>query len=283
MRNLKLEARLEKAFGFVQENGSELMQELSATAVGQMRSDDMLTRLMKYQNSDGGWWGLTELKAPISTISSTINGLHWLLMIEERNSSSLDRTVTFLKKTQKRNGCWDEPEEILTYNPKSWMLPGEYANQLWFTSAICRYLSEHGRETDVEFDAAISFLRAGWDGERYPMYPHTHWMSMNVFGRLVNPSETDRQIVEGCKEILIDAIWQNTIGPLMLVEIAHAALKTVPPSLDLFETAFQKILESQADDGGWIIDHGDLGDRVLATTRIMLLLKIVALSERDET
>ena len=41
MQNLNLEARLEKASGFVEEDGSELMQELTATAAGRMKSDGM--------------------------------------------------------------------------------------------------------------------------------------------------------------------------------------------------------------------------------------------------
>lgn len=275
MQDLELKARLEKAYSFVQKNGSELMQELSATAAGQMKSDDMLTKFAKYQNPDGGWWELTELLIPISTISSTINGLYWLLMIGGEKFSALDNTMAYLRRTQSKNGYWDEPEEILKYNPNFWMLPSDYANQLWFTSGICRYLLGHGREADVEFDSAISFLRAGWHGERYPMYPHTHWMAMNVFSRLRNPSETDRQIAQGCKKVLADEIGQRAMSPLYLAQIAHATFRAAPSSLNLFEVVFQEILESQGNDGGWIVEGGDLRDRVLATTRVMFLLKAI--------
>ncbi len=92
----------------------------------------MLERLAKFQNADGGWWGIGMLKAPLSTISNTINGLHWLRMVGAEKSALLDRTVAFLKAGQKEGGYWDEPKEILDHDPLMWMVPGKRANQVWY-------------------------------------------------------------------------------------------------------------------------------------------------------
>ena len=44
---------------------------------------------------------------------------------------------------------------------------------------------------------------------------------------------------------------------------------------DLYSIAFEKVLASQADDGGWVTDYGDR-HRVWATISAMYLLKTVA-------
>ena len=65
----------------------------------------------------------------------------------------------FLKRSQHEDGYWDEPEEIVSYDPPFWMLPGQYANQVWLTSAISCKLKELGVEQQVDFEKAVAFLR----------------------------------------------------------------------------------------------------------------------------
>jgi hypothetical protein len=271
---MTIQDRLEKAHDFLEQHGSELARALSAVAVGRLSEEAMLARLTRFQNGDGGWWGLSEFKARISNLSSTINALHWLGVLNGRGSAALDNTVAFLSSIQQPDGRWDEPEEILEYNPRPWMKPGDYANQLWVTAAICRYLAEFEREQDVRFDAAVSFLRRAWKGDRFPGHPHTHWMALSLFGGRLRASEKDCEIVEGCKQVLKDAILRQQVGPVEYSSIALAAWRTGPVVHDLFEMALQSVLEGQAEDGGWDVANGDLEDRVTATTRNLFLLRL---------
>ena len=103
-------ASLQRAFEFVESNGTRPMRALAANVMGLMGADATLAELVKaYQNADGGWHRFdSDMPAPLSTISQTHIGLQLLLWIEPRNSSSLDLTVAFLQRAQQA-GSWDEP------------------------------------------------------------------------------------------------------------------------------------------------------------------------------
>jgi len=123
-----------RACDFVKEHGAEWTKGIARFAVGRGSREEAVRGVAKFQNPDGGWWGIGTLKAPISTISNTINGLFWLAMIDEHDSPLLDSTAEFLKSHQHSEGFWDEPEEILSHNPRPWMKPGNRANQVWYTA-----------------------------------------------------------------------------------------------------------------------------------------------------
>ena len=269
-------ASLQRAFEFVESNGTRPMRALAANVMGLMGADATLAELVKaYQNADGGWHRFdSDMPAPLSTISQTHIGLQLLLWIEPRDSSSLDLTVAFLQRAQQA-GSWDEPQEIQKYNPPPWMVPGNRANQLWLTSAVCCKLLEHRRQADVRFEQALAFLRTGWNGKQFPRYPHTHWMALALFSRLPDPSSADRRIAEGCKQFLLGRLSQGTIDPIDANDIAYAAFRAGSMAGDLYSIAFEKVLASQADDGGWVTDYGDR-HRVWATIPAMYLLKTVA-------
>lgn len=164
------DASLQRAFAFVESNGSRQMRAMAANVMGLMGAGSTLAELTKaYQNPDGGWQRSdSDMSAPLSTISQTHIGLQLLLWIAPRDNSSLGLTVACLLRAQHDTGSWDEPQEILKYNPPPWMVPGSRAFQLWLTSAVCCKQLEHGRQADVRFEQALAFLRAGWNGKQFP-------------------------------------------------------------------------------------------------------------------
>ena len=263
---------LARGLAFVQRDGSELMKALAAHAAGLASGDDVLTHLRPYQNEDGGWERFdSDMQGAISTISQTWLGLQWLLWSRPTDSDPLDRTIAFLRQSQHADGYWDEPPEILQYEPPPWMVPGNRANQLWLTSAVCCKLSELGRETEVRFGAAIEFLRKGWEIDHFPVYQHTHWMAANLFGRLSEPTDLDQRIARGSAKRLIDDLAAGSGDPLDITSIAYAAFQS--GASDLFDTAFQRVVTNQAEDGRWTTGYGDK-HRPQATVEAMYLLKI---------
>ena len=269
--------RLQKAFEFVERRGTVPTQAMAANAMGLMDADATLAEVVAaYQNNDGGWHRFdSDMPASLSTLSQTHIGLQLLLWIDPREGSSLDRTVAFLQNAQHDTGAWDEPQEILQYDPPRWMKPGDRANQLWLTSAVCAKLFEHHRQEDVQFERALAFLRGGWDGKSFPRYTHTHWMALSLFSCLPEPSGTDRRIAEGCKRFLIDRLSSGTVDPIDACDIAHSAVRVGSTAGDLYRKAIEKVLSSQGDDGGWMTNYGD-HHRVWATISAMFLLKMVA-------
>ena len=267
---------LEKAHAFVRENGSPLTQALAGHASGETGVDEALNELVALQNPDGGWRGLdSDMEAPLSTISQTWVGLQWLRWLRPPDAGPVDRTVEFLRLCQHSEGYWDEPNEILEHGPPPWMVPGDFANQVWLTAATCSRLVLHSRQASVRFDAALDFLRAAWDGERFPRYNHTHWVSLVLFGLMKDPAATDRDIFEGSVRFLEDALAEDRIDPLEVIDVARDALYAGQPAARLFEAALPKLLAGQAADGGWTTGYGGR-HRAKGTVEAVYVLKLAA-------
>lgn len=249
------------------------MRALAGHALGQASGDDVLSHLQTYQNDDGGWERFdSDMQGAVSTISQTWVGLQWLLRTRLSDSVPLDRTLGFLSESQRDEGDWDEPQEILDYDPPPWMVPGNRANQLWMTSAVCCKLLELGREAEVRFEAAVEFLRRGWGNDGFPAYQYTHWMAVNLFGHLPQPSDLDRRIAAGSVNRLENDLTTSNVDPLDITSIADAALQS--GARDLFDVAFPKVVANQAADGGWNTGYGDR-HRPGGTVTAMYLLKMV--------
>ena len=155
------------------------------------------------------------------------------------------------------------------------MVPGDFANQVWLTAATCSRLVLHSRQASVRFDAALDFLRAAWDGERFPKYNHTHWVSLVVFGLMKDPAAVDRDIFAGSVRLLEDALAEDRIDPLEVIDVARDALYAGRPGARLFEAALPKLLAGQADDGGWTTGYGDQ-HRPTGTAEAVHVLKLAA-------
>ena len=268
------EDALTRGHDFVQQNGSELMKALAGNALGVVSGDDVLPHFEDYHNNDGGWKRFdADLRGELSTISQTWVGLQWLLWTRPSDSAPLDRTIDFLSRSQNNKGYWDEPEEILKYDPPPWMLPNVLGNQLWLTSAVGCKLIELGRETEVRYNAAVEFLRRGWDGNRFPVQQHTHWMAANLFSRLSEPTDIDRRIAAGSIKRLINDITAGAVDATDMTAIAYAAFRS--GARDLFDLSFPKVVANQAEDGGWTTEYGDR-HRPQGTVEAMHLLKMVS-------
>ena len=267
---------LEKAHAFVRNYGSRLTRALAGHASGETGVDEALNELVALQNPDGGWRSLdSDMEAPLSTISQTWVGLQWLRWLRPPDAGPVDRTVEFLRLCQHSEGYWDEPEEILEHDPPPWMVPGDFANQVWLTAATCSRLVLHSRQSGVRFDAALDFLRAAWDGERFPRYNHTHWVSLVLFGLMEDPAAVDRDIFAGSVRLLEDALAEDRIDPLEVIDVARDAMYAGRPGARLFRVALPKLLAGQADDGGWTTGYGDQ-HRPTGTAEAVHVLKLAA-------
>ena len=138
-----VEERITRGLNFINQHASGHTRAIGNAIVNPEYVDEALKELQPFQNADGGWRGMdSDMQGPISTISNTWVAMQWLSWLGQKDSESMNRTIDFLKKVQAENGYWDEPDEILKYDPPPWMIPGDYANQLWLTSAICCQLME---------------------------------------------------------------------------------------------------------------------------------------------
>lgn len=261
---------VDRAVRFIEKTGDNILMKLAYYAVGRIEKDEVLQAISSYQLSDGGWTKTDkDFQAPISIISTTWVALQWFIWLNAE-SEKLRRTIHFLQRVQKDDGYWDEPTEILKFNPPPWMNPGRYENQLWLTSAVCCKLIELGLENQINFNKAISFLVKGWDGKRYPTYTHTHWMGIYIFHNVEFPKF--KSIAEGCKKFLIALLNKNEVDPGDYGSIAYGSLNVGQFGEELFKLAFTKMMSCQASDGGIVTNYGEK-HRAGFTVEALFLLK----------
>ena len=134
---------LGRAVTFVFNSNDPVLSGLARYATGDCSREEAIEALRVNQREDGGWTGTDkDFQGDLSIITATFVALQWLNWVGDRKSAVLLNTLDFLRRTQRDDGCWDEPEEIVSFNPPFWMLPGRYGNQVWLTSALCCKLKE---------------------------------------------------------------------------------------------------------------------------------------------
>jgi hypothetical protein len=247
-----------KAIEFIEKSKDQVLISLAYFLVGRQEKEETLNTISTYQLPDGGWTATDkDFRKKISTISCTWLALQWMIWLDTPSDNGyLTNTIDFIKRKQMIEGYWDEPQSILIYKPKQWMKPGIYENQLWLTSAVCSKLRELNLEEEVNYDRAISFLLSGWNGAVFPVYAHTHWMSLYLFSGYDFPLY--KEIFEGCKTYLMKAIESNTTDTGNFATIAYHSYKCGIAANDLFELAYKRLCDIQAADGGIMSHYGKL-------------------------
>ncbi len=247
-----------KAIEFIESSNDQVLKSLAYFLVRRQSKEETLKTISSYQLYDGGWTATDkDFQEKISTISCTWPAIQWMIWLEiPSNNIYLTKTLDFLKQKQTIDGYWDEPLSILIYNPQQWMKPEIYENQLWLTSAVCCKLRELNLEKEVNYDKAISFLLSGWNGSCFPVYAHTHWMSLYVFSGYDFPLYNE--IFEGCKTYLMHAIENNTTDTGNFAIIAYNSYKCGKPANDLFQLAYNRLNDIQDDDGGIMSHYGEM-------------------------
>ncbi len=268
---------LDKAVAFILDTNDPVLSSLALYAGGDMGREDAINALATCQRDDGGWTRTDkDFLGDLSIVSATWVAVQWLNWIEDRNSAVLTDTVDYLRRTQREEGSWDEPDEIVNFNPPFWMLPGRYENRVWLTSALCCKLKEAGREREVDFPKAVRFIREAWDGEKFPVYQHTHWMAMPLFSLIGSVDGVNRGIINGCKRVLYDAVAAGTADPGDTISIAYASHLAGEIAEDVFDMSLEKVKGFQQDDGGWITNHGDEHRAAFTVEALFLFRRIGA-------
>ena len=267
----------DKATAFVLATNDPVLSSLALYASGSCGREDVIDSLQTCQRDDGGWTRTDkDFQGDVSIISATWVAMQWLNWIGDRNSPVLRNTLEFLRRTQREDGSWDEPDEIVDFNPPFWMLPGRHENQVWLTSALCCKLKASGLERHVDFSKAVAFIRQAWDGEKFPVYQHTHWMAMPLLSLIGTGDEVDDGIVQGCKKVLYDAVVTDRADPGDTISIAYASHLAGEIAADLFDLSLEKVKGYQHDDGGWITNHGE-EHRAAFTVEALFLFKRVGM------
>lgn len=221
LSNIERDEQIARGLNFINENGSDHTKAIGNAIVNPDTVDETLNALRPFQNADGGWRGLdSDMKGPISTISCIWVAMQLLSWLNCKDAECAERTIDFILNAQNVNGSWDEPEEILKFDPPP-------------------------------------------------------WMAIVIFYHLREDSEINETIAKGRKKFLTQQILEDKEDSFDFVDIAYASLRVGSWADDLLKLSTDRMLESQAEDGGWITNYGD-SHRPMGTAKAIYLLKLLS-------
>jgi hypothetical protein len=119
-----------RAGDFLHAHGRDIDQALFDCTFGRCSQSDALDVLARYQNKDGGFFGLeVDIKAPQSNPFATelaLTAMRWLAT--PRDHPVLLRTLGFLESTQLDDGTWRFTPEIYQHALAPWFLGWQWPN-----------------------------------------------------------------------------------------------------------------------------------------------------------
>jgi hypothetical protein len=113
---------MQKAERFFEQHGRDIDQALFHYHFGALPQEELLAVLARYQNADGGFWGLeVDIAAPESNPFATELALHLCHQAGVPGSHPLlQKTAAYLEATQSEDGDWHFSDAIYRHNLAPW-------------------------------------------------------------------------------------------------------------------------------------------------------------------
>lgn len=247
---------VQKAIGFIEENGTELEKYRLRYLLGKERDDEVPLRYLRgVQNDDGGFPYENE-KGKVSCISNTSVNLSLMIELGLAESDVCRKTVEYLLRVQGRDAGWDENDEIKQYNPPFWDLPGDPKTKMWLTADMCNYLIQLGYRKSEAVRKATEFLLKNRDAEgKFAGVLHSTWISVAVFGQLKG---NNSEIVKKALKVIernISRIEDGAADFIWCLECFYVA--RIPNDEPLVKRCIDRVIELQRENGTWTSGNGE--------------------------
>lgn len=121
---------IDRAREFFQENGRDIDRARFNYHFGRLPLEALLEVLARYQNQDGGFFGLeVDIAAPVSNPFATELALLICLQAEvPRDHPLLRRTAAYLEQTQDESGGWRFTPEVYEHDLAPWFQGWQWPN-----------------------------------------------------------------------------------------------------------------------------------------------------------
>jgi hypothetical protein len=231
------------------------LQDISAQFVlGLATRQQVIDTLALHQQANGGWAGLVAADDAHPVLEAA-QALRWCRWISAENHPIVANTTAELASQQRHDGVW----------------PGASAAQtILLTAAVCRAVQAVGRDTDVYFGPALSYLKTAWDRDQLtgtPISARAYMLPLfNIGGQ---PADTT--LIDGLNRDLLTAVHRTDTPAAAIVTIAHTALNSRYAGSQLYVAARDRALTRQATDGGW--EGATMQQRTDTTAAVLMLLR----------
>lgn len=270
--------RVDEAVEFINAFGSEFQKNYYRTLFGDSNMDQTLKHLEKFQNTDGGWVQIDpDYNGSVSSVVCTMTAFGKLERLKIIDSPLIDRSKEYLQKIQGADGCWDEPDEILDFDPPYWYYPRIKENKIWFTNGMLRYIISRCPDEDM-ITKAKKYLKTFWLGDKFPGYDHNDWMGIVSF---FNSKDSNEQLIwDTCLNNLKKNINRYDLADVIWT-LESCYFINLPKHEPVVEKALHLLMDGQLEDGGFGTGYGEF-QRVDATIEALDSLANYGMITRDD-
>jgi hypothetical protein len=267
---------LSKAEQFFTQNGRDIDRARFNYHFGALSLDELLTTLHRYQNADGGFFGLeVDIKAPQSNPFATELALLICLQADvPRDHQVLQEAVRYLEGTQEENGNWRFTPEIYQHALAPWFRGWQWPN-LNPACSLAGLLKELGLgserlHTRVEqLFTQLAQLKDMTDNEFYKVRPYAYYF-------LPEWDHLQRELyISGVLWWLIRQHFARTLtdSEHFFAYIRHPQTYTGRHmAASIMQNRLERLEAEQSKDGGWPTPY-DVDWRGWTTVQNLLVLQ----------
>jgi len=239
---------------FIEENGSDIEKSrLRHILYDVVPNPEILQPFFDLQNEDGGFpanW----IRGHPSTTNETLNALWWMEELGLLNSSSAEKAINYIIKTQKQDGGWDEDLRLSQEEIPPWIVPGSLQTRHYLSAYSAFWLAVKGLHSDPAFLMALDYLDTQFHEKTlFKGYLHTIWIASSLF---LMAGEPHIQVAFIGLQILMrkpSSEWEDSQLAWALDCFGKARLPRKHPFVQMGIT---ELNQRQAPDGSWSSEDG---------------------------
>jgi hypothetical protein len=266
---------VKKAGDFLHKTGRDVDKALYDFHFSNSTLDDLMTALKRYQNEDGGFFGLdVDIKAPQSNPFATelaLVAMRWSKT--PRDHPVLQRAVEYLETTQREDGTWRFTPEIYQSELAPW-----YQNWHWpninpscSIAGVLRQLGVGSHDLHARVQALFDRLATPGDltgNEYYDVRPYAYYLQDQIelpVGELYRWGVAWWIVRQHLTNPQIDSAHLLDFTPMPSSSIAARLPAAV------LQARLDALLAEQAEDGGWPTSYDPLWRGWVTITNLLVL------------
>jgi len=249
----------EKAKAFIMEKGSAAQKVCFEYIDGVASKEDVVQAIGKYQNPDGGWAnGLeVEYQGDISSPMTTAAALSYLHLFDLKDTELMERTLEYLKGTQRADGSWDDVDGILGFPLPEYFGPNKFVE--YKTGMIVKWLKRMDLREDELMIRGIDYLINKFD---FYKGVEDFWTAGAYLGVFTEFPEAERasEIIEWGIGVMTNAAKgaeNNDPEAMPWMQVQGMIYEDDKMLIPLKEKVVEAIRANQLPNGSWPHPFGD--------------------------
>jgi hypothetical protein len=253
---------IDAAIGYVIAHGDPVERaRLAFLRNGAPSPPHIIERIAAGQTFDGGWPATGD--GTIASVDATCFRLSEVDDLGGLKGPAVERALTWLATSQRRDGSWQEHESLAAEAPV-WAMPGDPEATFYLTSVAGFWLTVAEVEAHPQWDRPFEYAATLNSAARFvvsQLRPDGTWPSFLAAGwHLAGLLHGEQFFYESARVQLVLGDRLGDMSPADVASMGAALRRLNLGDEQLMQGVRKRLGESQRTDGGWDSDEGPTFD-----------------------